>query len=352
LADDALRRDFTINTLMQNLHTTEQRDPTGMGLSDLDAKLIRTPLEPESTFADDPLRMLRAIRFASKLGFTIVPAVWDAIFANSENLCAPKVSAERIRDEFCKILMAPIPSHGLELLRKSGLLDQFAPELMGMVVVTQNDFHKLPVWDHTLLAVDNLVADNPGCPLNLRLAVLLHDIGKPPTKSVGEDGRVHFYAHQDVGAEMAEQLLQRLKFSSSDIEAITRLVAMHMRIGEYKPDGWSDAAVRRFVRDASPQVDELFKLHKADVSALSDEHQDTTRSDQLRERINALETTQPSNEIDSPLSGNEIIEILGIPAGPEIGKWKQWLIDEVLEGRLGAEDKKKAKEKLVKKANE
>jgi poly(A) polymerase len=352
LSDDAFRRDFTINSLLENLHTGERLDPTGQGMSDIEKKILRTPLPPDRTFADDPLRMLRAMRFACKLGFTIDSRTWDAIIANASNLSPPKVSAERIRDEFCKTIMCRQPSHGLELLRKSGLLAQFAPELMATVGVTQNEFHNLPVWDHTLLALDNLVADTPECPLFFRLATLLHDIGKPPTKSVGSDGRIHFYAHEDIGAKLASNFLLRLKFSSSDINNIVQLVAMHMRIGEYKPSEWTDAAVRRLVRDSEGHLPELFALHSADVSALSGEHQDMSRAQQLRERIASLEQNQPSAAMDSPLTGDEIIAILGIAPGPGVGKWKQWLTDEVIEGRLYPADKSAAQKALIAKRNE
>ncbi len=339
LEEDAMRRDFTINTLMENLHTGEERDPTGRGLADLRAGCIRTPLPPNETFIDDPLRMLRAVRFAARLGFTITPHTWDAICANAARLKPPKVSFERTRDEFNKMLMAGVPSQGLEMLRRSDLLSQFAPELCEGVGVIQNEWHHLPVWDHTLLALDNLVAEQPGAGLLLRWATLLHDVGKPRTKTIGEDGRIHFYGHPDVGARMTRELLTRLKFSTVDIEAVAHLVDQHMRIGEYKPDVWSDSAVRRLVRETGDQLPGLFALHRADVSALSDEHTTVSRAHLLEERIESLEQAQPSAELQSPLTGREIMETLNLKPGPEVGRWKEFLLSEVLEGRLGAEDK-------------
>ncbi len=342
LEQDALRRDFTINTLMENLHSGEVRDPTGSGEADLCSGILRTPLPPAATFADDPLRMLRAVRFAGKLNFQIAPDVWDAICDGAGRLGPPKVSMERVRDEFAKMLMQAAPSQPLELLRRSDLLSQFAPELCSMVGVTQNEFHAFPVWDHTLLALDNLVAEQPQAGLLLRLATLLHDVGKPGTRSVDAAGRVHFYGHEDAGAAIARTVLNRLKFSLSDIDAVVRLVAQHMRIGEYRPDQWTDAAVRRLVRDSGSELDGLFALHRADVSALSEEHHDISRAALLRERIDDLERAQPSSQITSPLTGEEIMDALNLRPGPTVGRWKEWLLSEVLEGRLGAEDKRAA----------
>ncbi len=210
LADDAKRRDFTINTLLENLHTGETLDPLGRAFADIDAQIIRTPTDPLITFQDDGLRMLRAIRFAARFGFTIEPFTWKAMRQRTTRIndinpdSTRVISYERLRDEFCKTLMTTHAPLGLELLRESGLLTQFAPELLEMVGVTQNEFHAYPVWEHTLVALGNLPAD---ASLPLRLATLLHDVGKPRTKGIGEDGRVHFYGHQDVGAEMARRFL-------------------------------------------------------------------------------------------------------------------------------------------------
>ncbi|MDR3708643.1 MAG: HD domain-containing protein [Capsulimonadaceae bacterium] len=339
LAEDASRRDFTINTLIENLHGGQIVDPLGLAYPDLNARIIRTPIDPEATFRDDPLRMLRAVRFSARLGFEIEPATWRAIVASAERLAPPTVSAERIRDEFIKTLETSRPAEGVAMLAESGLLAQFAPELLEMRGCEQNEFHSLPVWEHVLLALTNLVNAEPDASVNLRLAVLLHDIGKPRTRSVGGDGRVHFYGHEDVGARMARTLLGRLKLPGADIEAVASLVAQHMRIGEYKPERWTDAAVRRFVRGAETHLDDLFAIHRADVRALSASHQDLTRARLLKERIELLETTQPSRQIVSPLTGDEIMALLGEPPGPRIGVVKDWLTGEVIEGRLTQGDK-------------
>jgi poly(A) polymerase len=256
LATDALRRDFTVNTFLENLHTGEISDPTGQGYADLEAKILRTPLDANITFQDDPLRMLRACRFAAKLGFAILPETYAAIKENAFRLSPEHgISFERIHDELNKTLLAPGVSRGLELMRESGLMVRFAPELAAMYGVTQNRFHKYDVWTHTLVALDNLPRD---ADLGLRLAVLLHDSGKPITRTEELSGEVHFYGHEDVGAGIAKNLLTRLRYSTDEIERVTRLVALHMRYGSYDPPVWTDAAVRRLIRDVGPPPDRPF----------------------------------------------------------------------------------------------
>jgi poly(A) polymerase len=282
--------------------------------------------------------MLRAIRFAARFGFVIDNITWDAIIEKGV-LLTQTVSGERIRDEFCKILMAKQPTGGLTLLLNSGLLDYFAPELTKMVGITQNEFHAFPVWEHTLATLGSLVQYEPDASLLLRLAMLLHDCGKPSTRTVGSDGRVHFYGHQDAGAAIAKRLMLRLKFSHADIMVVTSLVSLHMRIGEYKPDTWTDAAVRRFIRSAGSLLGWLFAIHKADVAGLGPAYQDISRSVQLRERINHLQSAQDATTMDSPLSGAEIMTIAGINPGPKVGLIKSALADAVIDGQLGQSDK-------------
>jgi poly(A) polymerase len=336
LADDAKRRDFTINTLLQNLDTGEITDPLGKAIADIDAQSIRTPTEPRLTFQDDPLRMLRAVRFAARLGFAIEPFTWKAVRQSAPRLSI--ISAERIRDEFCKTLMTTRAPLGLELLKDSGLLAQFAPELMAMVGVTQNEFHAYPVWDHTLIALNNLP---PDASLALRLATLFHDVGKPPTKGIGDDGRVHFYGHQDVGAQITRRWMNRLKFSNDDIAAVTKLVAQHMRIGEYKPL-WTDAAVRRLMRDLGPHLDDLFTIHRVDVSALAPGHTDISRANELLARMAPIQAAQDISALTSPLDGQELMALLNLKPGRRLGEIKEYLTSEVVEGRLAPDDKKEA----------
>jgi poly(A) polymerase len=338
LKDDAFRRDFTINTLMENIHTGEVLDLTGLGYVDLRAGLIRTPLGPRITFYDDPLRMLRAVRFAARLGFEIAADTWEAVCAESHrlNLMGPEpavVSAERIRDEFVKTMMSPDPVRGLELMRQSGLLGQFFPELLEMVGVTQNAWHLYDVWDHTMLAMRSLPS---GASLEVRLAVLLHDVGKPRTRSEDERG-IHFYEHQFVGAEMSRHALHRLKFTGDQVGDITELVARHMRLGESRPE-WSDAAIKRLIRAVHPYTEELFTITACDMAAMNPE---APKSDMeaLRARMDALNAQANIAEIKSPLDGREIMEALGAQPGPHLREAKEFLVNEVLDGRLADEDK-------------
>ncbi len=345
LADDALRRDFTINTLLENLHTGTITDPLGTAYADLDARIIRTPTDPALTFSDDPLRMLRAVRFAARFGFAIAPGTWEAMRANAGRLSI--VSAERIQDEFGKTLLTPRAPLGMGLLKDGGLLAQFAPELLEMVGVTQNAFHVYDVWTHTLVALGSLPAD---ASLTLRLAALLHDTGKPSTRTEDAEGRVHFYGHQDVSARMALALMQRLKFSNEAIDAVTKLVAEHMRVGEYHAD-WTDSAVRRLIRDLGPCLPELFALHAADVAGLSPDHQDIARAHELRARIEAIQQHQDIAALTSPLTGQEIMALLDLKPGRRVGQIKDFLTNEVVEGRLAPDDKEGAL-RLAMKASE
>ncbi len=341
LADDAKRRDFTINTLLQSLEAGEITDPLGLALADINAGIIRTPADPLLTFQDDGLRMLRAVRFAARFGFTIEPFTWKAMRQRADRLSDTNpnrtrvISYERIREEFCKTLMTTRAPLGLELLKDSGLLAQFAPELTAMVGVTQNEFHAYPVWEHTLLALGNLPQD---ASLTLRLATLCHDIGKPSAKGIGDDGRVHFYGHAETGAEITRKLMTRLKFSNDEIAAVTQLVAQHMRIGEYKPL-WTDAAVRRLIRDLGPQLDDLFEIHRVDVSALAPEHTDISRAQELRARMTPIQEAQDIAALTSPLDGQELMARLRLKPGKQLGAVKQYLVNEVVEGRLAPDDK-------------
>jgi putative nucleotidyltransferase with HDIG domain len=276
--------------------------------------------------------MLRAVRFAVRFDFTIEQATWEGIVESASRLDI--VSAERIRDEFRKILLVRRASQGLALLKDSGLMHRFAPELLEMVGVEQNAFHAFPVWEHTLAAVDALPADSS---LILRLATLLHDIGKPRTREVDSDGHVHFYRHEDVGSEMARQLLQRLRFTGDEIDSVSRLVAEHMRIGEYAP-AWTDSAVRRLIRDLGDSLNDLFVLHAADVAALAPEHRDMSRARELRARIAEIQSREDILAIKSPLDGLEIMALLGLTEGRLVGRIKDYLTNEVVEGRLDQRD--------------
>ena len=333
LAEDATRRDFTLNTLLQNLHTGEIVDPLGRAYADLEAGILRTPTDPKVTFEDDPLRMLRAVRFAARFGFAIEPFTWKAVRQSVPRLAI--ISKERIRDEFSKTLLTDRAPLGLNLLKDSGLLAEFSPELAAMVGVTQNEFHAYPVWEHTLIALGNLPDD---ASLTLRLATLLHDVGKPPTKAVGDDGKVHFYGHAERGAEIARRFLTRLKYPNDIITAVSTLVAQHMRIGDYRP-AWTDAAVRRLLRHLGPHLDDLFEINRADVSALAPERTGISRGVELRARMAPIQEAEDINALTSPLDGQELMARLGLKPGKQLGQVKEYLTNEVVEGRLAPDDK-------------
>jgi poly(A) polymerase len=336
LRDDAKRRDFTINTLMENIHTGERLDLLGCGEGDIKKRVIRTPTDPKLTFYDDPLRMLRAIRMATVLGFEIDQGCWEALKDDADRLRI--ISQERIQEEFAKIVKAPNAADGLNKLLESRLLDRFLPELSAMKGVTQNEFHRFDVWDHTVEALRH-APDHLG--LTGRLGILFHDVGKPATRAVGDDGFVHFYRHEEVGAEMTEKALRRLRFPKEIVESVARITDLHMRIGNYNSE-WGDAAIRRLVRDSGDLLSNLIAVYEADRSAtnLTFEGADL---DELKARIEAIKERQDVMALRSPLDGNEIMELLGIGPGERVGEVKAFLLNEVIEGNLAEEDRETAR---------
>jgi poly(A) polymerase len=340
LEQDVLRRDFTINTLLENLHTAEVLDLTGRGLQDLRLGMIRTPTDPAATFEDDPLRMLRAVRFAARFGFTIDEETESAIHVKAGRLTI--VSSERIRDELSKMLMAPGCGQALDMLRDTGLLAEFAPELEIMHQVTQNIYHVYDVWTHTLKTLEALPEDSD---LALRLAALFHDIGKPATRTVDDQGQAHFYTHQAVGAHMTKEVLTRLRYPNEMVSTVTKMVFMHLRAGEYEP-AWSDAAIRRLIRDAGQELDALIALTRADKAA-SNQAMPSADLDELERRIAEVKAKMDVAAIRSPLDGREIMELLGIPPGSVLRRIKEFLVNEILEGRLAPGDSNRARELVV-----
>ena len=337
LQTDARRRDFTVNTFLENLHTGEVLDPLGEAHRDLAAKILRTPLDPDITFADDPLRMLRACRFAAKLGFALAPETDDALSRNAFRLTAEHgISFERIRDELNKTLLASGASLGLEKMRASGLLEKFAPELSAMHGVAQNRWHAFDVWNHTLAAVSHL---SPDADLCLRLAALFHDIGKPRTRTVDRDGEAHFYDHEHVGAAMTRDVMTRLRYSTDEIGRVASLVGLHMRYGAYQPDVWSEAAVRRLIRAVGEHRRDLFTLTRADILACGVPGTPTADLYGLSARMEALESAANVTGATSPLSGAELMARLGIGPGPLLGRLKDFLTDAVVAGELAPDDK-------------
>jgi len=335
LYEDALRRDFTVNTLLENLHTGAIVDPLGVGLSDLQARRLRTPRDPHETFYEDPLRMLRAVRFAVQLDFTLDPVAVQAIREQAERLKI--VSIERIQAEFTRLMDSPPAAAGLQMLLEVGLLAQFAEPLLPMVGCTQNDYHLYDVWGHSLKTVEYVDPSGLTMPAwELRLAALLHDVGKPATKTVDEDGAIHFYEHDRVGAQIAREWLRSLRYSNETIERITTLVRMHMRPGFYTPQ-WSDAAVRRLIRDAGDLLEPLLRLVEADIQA---QRHDVIHADiaALRQRIAQVQATQPATHWRSPLTGEQIMQRFGLKPGPLVGQLKRYLEEQVIGGTLHPDD--------------
>jgi len=322
LLDDVMRRDFTINTLLMGWDGTVL-DLTGRGLSDLVARRIATPLEPAVTFDEDPLRMLRAVRFAVTLGFGLDGKVAAAIRQHADRLTPPVVSMERIRDEFVKVIRASEALKGLELLDSSGLLVRILPELEPGKGMTQGGWHSHDVFGHGLLACSLTQGDTV-----TRLAGLLHDVGKPATHEIRE-GKITFIGHQDVGAKMAADALKRLRFPGEQVEAVSRLVRLHMRPIQYDPESWEDRAVRRLVRDAGGELDRLLDLARADMRA--SHYPDVRKIEHLADRIARLDA-EAINAIRSPLSGEQLMARTGKSPGPWIGRAKLALEEAILDG--------------------
>ena len=324
LKDDVMRRDFTINTLLMDWDGTVL-DLTGRGLSDLEARKIVTPLDPAATFDEDPLRMLRAVRFAAVLEFTLDPSVETAIHRNAQRLQPPVVSMERIRDEFSKLLLAKGVEPGLQLLDETGLLVRILPELEVGKGMQQGGWHSHDVFGHSLLTASLTPPD-----LVTRLAGLLHDVGKPAVHEL-KDGKPTFIGHQEVGATMAGSALRRLRYSGELVDAVVDLVRLHMRPIQYDPQGWEDRAVRRLVRDADGQLERLLALARADMQA--SHYPGVAKIDDLEARIRRLDA-QAIAAIRSPLSGDELMARTGRPAGPWIKRVKAALEDAIVDGTL------------------
>ena len=321
--DDLSRRDFTINAMALRLPELELVDPFG-GLADLSAHRLRTPLGPEVSFSDDPLRMLRAARFAAKLSLEPVPELVEAVRTGHHRLAI--VSAERIRDELDKIMVLAVPSKALWLVVRTGLADEFLPELPGLAL-EQDPIHRhKDVLAHTLAVVDNTRPDRL-----LRLAALFHDVGKPRTRSFGEEG-VTFHHHEVVGARMTRARMTALRYPNDEIDVVAELVNLHLRFHTYRL-GWTDRAVRRYVRDAGPLLDRLNELTRCDCTTRNANKAKALgrRMDELEARIAALREQEELDAIRPDLNGDQIMEQLGIGPGREVGKALEFLLELRLE---------------------
>jgi poly(A) polymerase len=321
LEEDLRRRDFTINTLLMDLDG-EIHDRLG-GRRDLEARILRTPADPIQTFADDPLRMLRAIRFAADLGFELAPDLLPAMRRLKERLAPPVISIERIAEELRRMLVSDRPKLALELLDSGGLLEVVLPEVAACKGVPQSGYHTHDVFGHTLLTVDKTPPD-----LLVRLAALFHDVGKPSTAT--PDGA--FTGHEEVGAGLAKSALERLRFSQKEIEPVVHIVRLHLRPVYYRSE-WSDGAVRRLARDAGPELDRLLALARADLAASA--YPEPEKLDELQARIYAVMAERPSR-LEPHITGEEIMRVRRIGPGPEVGRIKQRLEELVIDGEVPA----------------
>ena len=347
---DLARRDFTINAMALEL-TTDQ--PTFIdlfnGVTDLQNKLIKTPGKPEDSFTDDPLRMMRAARFMSQLNFAVDPAIIAAIKNMSSRL--EIISAERIRDEFTKIILSPAPRIGITLLVETGLADYFLPEVPKLKLEIDEHHHHKDVYEHSLTVLEQAIGleQRLGGPnLTLRLAALLHDIGKPKTKQLIPGGGVSFHHHEVVGARMCKERLKKLRFDNHLINDVAKLTFLHLRFHGYGSGEWTDSAVRRYVRDAGELLTHLHLLTRADCTTRNKKKAEGLAKtyDQLEKRIEDLMAQEELNKIRPDLTGDEIMQILGIKPSPIVGKAYEFLLELRLEhGPQGAE---KAKEELLK----
>jgi poly(A) polymerase len=330
LRTDLSRRDFTVNAMAIRLPEGEFVDPFG-GVKHLAARRLDTPLDPEVSFSDDPLRMLRAARFAAQLDMDPAPRVARAIGQMADRLRI--VSAERIREELSRLLLAPKVAKGLELVVRTGLADRFLPELSALSLEQDPVHRHKDVLRHTLAVVERCEPD-----LVLRLAALLHDIGKPGTREITPEG-VTFHHHEVVGARMARERLQALRYPAHVVEDVARLVEMHLRFHGYS--GWSDSAVRRYVRDAGPLLDRLNQLTRADCTTQNPfkARRLATLQDDLEERIARLAEEENLEAMRPPLDGRQVMAHLGIPPGPDVGRALEHLMEARLErGPIGEDE--------------
>ena len=336
IEEDLVRRDFTVNAMALALPEKEFIDPHG-GLGDLAARVLRTPGTPEESFSDDPLRMMRAARFAAQLDFEVAPEVVTAVKEMAGRI--EIVSAERVRDELNKLVLSAHPRKGLTLLVGSGLADHVLPELPALRLERDEHHRHKDVYDHTLIVLEQAMALEDGGPdLTLRLAALLHDIGKPKTRRFEKDGRVSFHHHEVVGAKMTKKRMVALKYPNDLVKDVSRLVELHLRFHGYGTGEWTDSAVRRYVRDAGPLLDRLHKLTRSDCTTRNKRKAGALSHayDGLEERIAKLQEQEELDAIRPDLDGNQIMEILGVHPGPVVGQAYTFLLELRLEnGPMG-----------------
>ena len=345
LESDLIRRDFAVNAMALRLPDRVFVDPHG-GLQDLIAQKLKTPSDPEISFSDDPLRMMRACRFAAQLSFDIDIDTFQAMMSMANRI--EIISQERIRDELIKLLLSDKPRLGLTALVDSGIADYVLPELPALKLEADEHHHHKDVYQHTLTVLEQSMDYEADYQLRgdliSRMAALLHDIGKPATKKLEPGGAVTFYHHDIVGSKLAQKRLKELRFDNETIKAVSLLIELHLRFFGYSDQQWSDSAVRRYVRDAGDQLQRLHILTRSDVTTRNKRKAERLAFayDDLEQRIKEISEKEELNAMRPDLNGEQIMQILEIPAGPEVGKAYKYLLELRIEnGPLGEEEAKK-----------
>ena len=345
LEGDLGRRDFTVNAMAVRVPSREFVDPYA-GVVDLAHGVLRTPGRPEDSFSDDPLRMMRAARFAAQLGFDVDPAVVEAMTAMTDRI--EIISAERVRDELVKLVLAAYPRLGLTLLVGTGLAARVLPELPALILEKDEHHRHKDVFQHTLTVLEQSIdlEERLGGPdFVSRFAALMHDVGKPRTRRFLADGSVTFHHHDVIGAKLTRKRMQALKFPGDTTDAVSRLVELHLRFHGYGEGQWTDSAVRRYVRDAGDELDRLHVLTRADCTTRNQRKAERLRRtyDELEERITRLSAEEELAAIRPDLDGTQIMEILQIAPGPQVGAAYRFLLELRLdEGPQSYDDAKAA----------
>ncbi len=352
LEDDLVRRDFTVNAMALRLPGLGFVDPHG-GLADLAERSLRTPSPPEVSFGDDPLRMMRAARFVAQLGFVPTPDVLTAMREMVATIGI--VSAERVREELVKLLLAPRPRAGLELLVASGLAGEVLPELPALKLEVDEHHRHKDVYEHSMTVLEQAIdlegppggpsESVPGPDLVLRLAALLHDIGKPATRRFEDGGGVSFHHHEVVGAKLASKRLKALRFDKETVKQVARLVELHLRFHGYGEGQWTDSAVRRYVTDAGSLLPRLHRLTRADCTTRNQRKARRLAAayDDLEGRIARITAEEELKAVRPELDGHEIGEALGIGPGPVLGRAYSYLLSVRLDDGPIGKDAARAK---------
>ena len=349
LVGDLERRDFSMNAMALRLPSLKLIDPFN-GVRDLHAGILRTPGTPEDSFSDDPLRMMRAARFASQLKVVVAPEVREAMAAMAGRLSI--VSAERVRDELVKLVNGAAPRAGVDLLVETGIADVVLPEVSALRLEADEHHRHKDVYQHSLTVLEQAAALEtgpdgpvPGPDFVLRFAALVHDIGKPATRRFEPGGAVSFRHHDVVGAKLVKKRMRELRFDNETIKAVARLVELHMRFYGYGEAGWTDSAVRRYVTDAGPLLERLHRLTRSDVTTRNQRKADrlSFAYDDLERRIAELAEQEELAAIRPDLDGQQIMEILGVRPGPLVGRAYRYLLDERMENGPASDDDARAK---------